>query len=326
MIIKERQYPLSAHILQALLRRLQTNHEKRKLIERDLAKVLAGYRGEQSLDYYLSFLDKDQYTVFHDVRLPLNNHYFQMDTLILTPHFIFILEVKNLFGSITFDPEFNQLIRIYNEVEEVFPDPVNQVNNQKFKLAQWLKIQGFTLPIFTKVIISNPQTIIKSNSNNRNYLQHISRSTNIVSEITKIAEKQPAAILSQKECKKITRQLLKEHTELHKNEMGKYQIAESELIPGIHCPNCASIPLIKKHSKWHCSNCSYAEKNAIIHSLFDYFLLLRPTITNAQSRRFLAISSTSISSKILSSMNLPRSGSTKGIVYHLTREYFDSKI
>lgn len=326
MIKKERFYPLSALKLEALLRRLPATHEKRPLIERDLAKVLAGYRGEQSLDYHLNFLDNEQYMIFHDVRLPLKNYYFQLDTLILTSRFAFILEVKNLFGSITFDPDFNQLIRIYRDAEEVFPDPVTQVNNQQFKLAQWLKNHGYTIPIHTKVVISNSQTIMKSNTNNQRYLQQITRSTNIISAITKTADQQLPPILTDKDLKKLTRLLLKEHAELHRNDMKKYHLTEADLIPGLHCPNCSHIPLFKKRYKWHCSNCSYADKNAIVHSLFDYYLLLGPTITNSRFRHFFDISSPSVSTKTLTSLKLSKTGTTKGAVYHLCREYFDSKI
>ena len=325
MIKKERLYPLSALKLEALLRRLPATHEKRQIIERDLAKILAGYRGEQSLDYHLNFLDDANHLIFHDIRLPLKEHFFQMDTLILTSRFAFILEVKNLFGSITFDPDFNQLIRMYLDSEEVFPDPVTQVNNQKFKLTQWLKNHGYTIPIYTKVVISNPQTIMKSNTNNQHYLKQITRSANIVSAIMKTTDQQSPPILTDKDLKKITRLLLKDHTELYRNDLKRYNLTEAELTPGLYCPNCQHIPLIKKRYKWYCSNCSYADKHAIIHSLFDYYLLLGPTITNSQFRRFFDIISPSASTKILSSLNLSRSGTTKGVVYHLCREYFDSK-
>ena len=326
MIKKERSYPLTALKLEALLRSLSAAHEKRPLIERDLAKVLAGYRGEQTLDYHLNFLDNEQYIIFHDVRLPLKNYYFQLDILVLTSRFAFILEVKNLFGSITFDPDFNQLIRIYRDVEEVFPDPVTQVSNQQFKLAQWMKNHGYTIPIYTKVVISNSQTIMKSNTNNQRYLQQITRSANIVSAITKTADQQLPPILTDKDLKKLTRLLLKEHAELHKNGMKKYHLTEADLIPGLHCPNCSHIPLFKKQYKWHCSNCSYADKNALVYSLFDYYLLLGPTITNSQFRHFFDISSPSVSTKTLTSLKLSKTGTTKGAVYHLCREYFDSKL
>ncbi|WP_052343803.1 hypothetical protein [Bacillus massiliigorillae] len=60
MILKERTYPLLATKYEALLRRLPDKHPKKKIIENELGKIIAGYRGEKSLDYYLSFLPSDE--------------------------------------------------------------------------------------------------------------------------------------------------------------------------------------------------------------------------------------------------------------------------
>lgn len=83
---------------------------------------MAGYRGEQSLDYYLGFLTN--YFILHDLRLPDRDHHFQLDTLLISPYFILILEVKNISGTLIFDDHFKQLIRVTPEKEEGFgPDP-----------------------------------------------------------------------------------------------------------------------------------------------------------------------------------------------------------
>lgn len=326
MIKKERRYPLSALSSEALLRRLPQNHEKRKLIERDLAKILAGYRGEQSLDYYLSFLDHEKHWIFHDLRLPFhqNGHFFQLDTLILTANFIIILEVKNIFGSITFDPDFHQLIRTFNDVEEAFPDPVTQVNHHKYQFSKWLNKHHFTnlLPIHTQVVISNPQTIIKSTSSKREFTQQIIRSSNLISKIHEIQKRHPNPILTTSDCKRFTRLLLKEHINSQINILEKYHVPQSDLIKGIHCPNCSHIPVQKRGQKWYCPNCACTSNEALKQSLLDYFLLIRPTITNTQFREFMLIASTSITAKLLKSLNLPTSGSTRNMVYHISLSTF----
>ncbi|MGV3464645.1 MAG: nuclease-related domain-containing protein [Heyndrickxia sp.] len=38
------------------------------------------YNGEQSVDYFLSLLNEKKYFIFHDLRLQVNNHFFQIDT------------------------------------------------------------------------------------------------------------------------------------------------------------------------------------------------------------------------------------------------------
>jgi hypothetical protein len=76
-------------------------------IKGDLAKSFAGYRGENSIDYPLSSLPDKKYFIFHDLRLPYKNQFFQIDTLLAsTKHFV-ILEVKNIAGTVYFDSDFN---------------------------------------------------------------------------------------------------------------------------------------------------------------------------------------------------------------------------
>ncbi|MBA9028191.1 nuclease-related domain-containing protein [Peribacillus huizhouensis] len=74
--------------LDALVRRLPENHPKRPLVEKDLAKRLAGYRGEKAVDYHLTEVSKKQSLILHDLRLKARTHYFQLDTIILTQSFI----------------------------------------------------------------------------------------------------------------------------------------------------------------------------------------------------------------------------------------------
>ncbi|MEH6942891.1 nuclease-related domain-containing protein [Bacillus sp. JJ722] len=321
MIKKERTYPLSALVYEALLRRIPPNHDKRKIIASDLAKAQAGYRGEQSLDYYFSFLPKDSYYIFHDLRLPCKDHYFKVDTLILSPSFILILEVKNISGTLTFDSSFQQLIRSINKVEEAFPDPLTQVKHQKFQLSQWLLKHRFTanIPIYTQVVISNPQAIIKAQAS---YTQQITRSTNLIARIDDIKKKYPNLVLSHQDLKKITRLLLKEHSSLHINALDRYQINESELIKGVHCPGCFHLPLSKSYGKWKCPHCRCDGKDALKQSLFDYYLILRPTITNTQFREFMLIPSPSVACKLIKSFNLPFNGGTKSRKYHLSLSDF----
>ena len=92
MILKERQVPDIVEKLEALLRRLPPDHAKKDTIDKELARYTAGYAGELRLNYPLSFLDNNYYTL-HDVRIFDGSHYVQMDTSILHQCCFFILEV-----------------------------------------------------------------------------------------------------------------------------------------------------------------------------------------------------------------------------------------
>lgn len=55
MIKKERKKPVKIKVLQAMLVRLPPTHATRPYIETELGKAVAGWRGEQAVDYFLSF-------------------------------------------------------------------------------------------------------------------------------------------------------------------------------------------------------------------------------------------------------------------------------
>ncbi|MED1204551.1 nuclease-related domain-containing protein [Heyndrickxia acidicola] len=126
MVVKERKIPIKIQKIEALLRRIPITHPKRPLMEEELAKSYAGYRGEQSLDYHFKFLPEKNYLILHDLRLNNNEHsYFQVDSLLMSSKFLVIIEAKNISGSIIFDDHFNQLIRTINGKEEAFSDPIS---------------------------------------------------------------------------------------------------------------------------------------------------------------------------------------------------------
>ncbi|WP_051302588.1 nuclease-related domain-containing protein [Salibacterium aidingense] len=160
MIKKHRTKPAVLRKLQILQRRLPPAHPKRPAVEKETAKYASGYRGEQALDYHLSFINPD-YPIFHDLRLFHRSTYFQIDTLLLTPFFILLIEVKNMAGTLIFDADRYQMIRRLHGEEEGFLDPRLQVSRHQLQLEQWGRQKGRKLPpILTTVAISFPSTII----------------------------------------------------------------------------------------------------------------------------------------------------------------------
>ncbi|MGG3940255.1 nuclease-related domain-containing protein [Peribacillus psychrosaccharolyticus] len=87
MFIKPIKPPLSIQVLEALVRRLSPKHPRIDEIKEELRITKAGYRGEQSLDYFLGALSSKKYTIFHDLRLPYTPntepYYFQIDILLV---------------------------------------------------------------------------------------------------------------------------------------------------------------------------------------------------------------------------------------------------
>jgi len=90
VILKERKAPDFIRSLEILLRRLPGTHSKRALIENDLVKRRAGFRGEEAVDYFLK--DLAGFIILKDIRLSNGNgDFYQIDMLLLCPNFLLIL-------------------------------------------------------------------------------------------------------------------------------------------------------------------------------------------------------------------------------------------
>jgi hypothetical protein len=306
MIVKEAEKSIKLCQYEALLRRLSPLHAKRATIEKEWKRSLSGHRGEKSLDYYLHLLPKGTFHIFHGLRLETDSQFFQMDILLVSPSFLLIIEVKNISGTLIFDRIFQQLIRIKDEKEEVFPDPISQVYRQRHLLTRWLEKHRFpSIPIESIVVISNPSTYIKTIPVNTNISKTVMHSTNLLASIQNHSKVHPQEKLTAKEIKKLSRILLKKHTPSHPDIMKQFGISETELKKGVLCPECETIPMIKVKSRWYCTECRLFSKDAHIQALKDFSLLLGPAITNQQCCDFLQLSSRNVAYRILKALDFP---------------------
>ncbi|MED1862485.1 nuclease-related domain-containing protein [Fictibacillus nanhaiensis] len=318
MIMKERCTPVVVSGLQLLLTRLLPHYPLRTYLEDELAKYLSGYKGEQSIDFHMKHLPQKEYLIFHNLRIPHNDSYFQLDILILTPYYFFIIEVKNFSGKLYFDQDLFQLIRTYNGIEEAFADPISQLKRQRYCLLDWLKNHLYSeIPVEAVVVISNPQTQIKVSPGRSKVYKWITHKINLPEKIRYFDQKHTEERLSMKDLRKLSKGLLKAHTPSIPNLLQKYQILEDDIVKGVACPSCGLIPMIRNTRKWFCPSCKCYSRSAHIQALKDYSLLFGPTITNSQFRDFIQLESRTIAKKYLLSMDLPTSGELRHRKYHL---------
>lgn len=310
--------------LEALIRRLFTSHPKWAEAAAEYKRRMAGYRGEKSLDFHLSMLPDTQYLIFHGLRLLYGGFYFQIDILLLCSTFAVVLEVKNMFGEISFEKDFNQTKWKKNGAEERIKNPVLQAKLQARKLRHWLQEHNCTeVPIHYFFVNSNEKTIIKTESRNEQLIQHICNSENVLEKIEQIAKYYKTDKLDKKELKKIKRLLLTNHTPDNPDILKAFNLTPKDIPTGGQCPECNTIPMVYIKGKWCCSKCKTISKTAHIQAVKDYFLLVKPTITNAELCLFLHIDSPNVGYKILKSMNLPYSGTFKNRVYHQPEKQWD---
>ncbi|PKG21610.1 nuclease-related domain-containing protein [Niallia nealsonii] len=318
MIIKERKEPLILRQLLALKKRLPSNHPKLPSINDYIKRYSAGYKGECSIDYYLSLLDEKKYYILHDLRLADPPNHFQMDTLILSKKFALILEVKNFRGELYFDSIFHQLIQKKEDEIKVFADPLLQLQRQENQLEKWLLNNGFnTFPIFSAVVIANTQTKISTDQDNTHVGEKVIHREFIPAKLKQLEKLSQTIFLQEKELKRLTKLIRKQHTPHYSSVLEKFQINEAELLKGVRCPSCSKLPLLRIHSNWYCKQCHSKHKDAHLQSLQEYYLLINSSITSSKLRGFIQISSYPLATRILKSLHLPSFGITKGKVYQL---------
>jgi Nuclease-related domain len=314
MLIKERTIPMYLKQLEALLRRLPNDHPKRKNVYEDFSRRMAGYKGEQSVDYQLSFLSERDYMILHDLRLFDGRHYFQLDTLILTTRFILFLEVKNIVGTLVFDSEFGQLVRISDNKSEGLPNPMLQIYRQQMQLQ---KVVQTNLPIESFIIISNPQTIIKNPYSDNLTTKKIIHSANLIKKINELESIYKTEILTTNELRKLAQKMMNSSRPLQKDVLVSHQLSVSDLIIGVQCPNCLSTPMKKVQRNWECPHCKLTSADAHIQALEDYALLVHTSVTNQDIKKFLNLNSSAITKNLLRRLNLPYKGERKARKYEL---------
>jgi len=314
MIKKPLKKPLRIQVKEALLRRLPLHHEKRAEITANLQKRWSGYVGEQQLDYHLSFLNEQEFDIFHDLRLVVNKKICQLDTLVVTPQVLFIIESKNFAGELLYDHEIKRFIRKYQDQESSFPDPIMQVNRQKHILKEWLGSTKLSMPIEGLVSIGNSTLMLKTNGP-REIFSKILYAEQIPQQVQLTKEKYTDRLLSSYMLQKLQKRLIQAHAAPELNLLSQYRIDPTDIITGVQCPSCKNIPLIRIKYHWYCPACQQVSKDAHNQAIEDYFLIYGQA-TNKQCRKFLHITSINLCSRWLNDLEFPYTGSGRYKVYY----------
>jgi hypothetical protein len=313
LIIKNRTIPLVILILEALCRRLPLNYPKYQQIIEELGRRHAGYKGEVSLDYYLRLLPIDKYMILHDLNLPDGDYNCQIDTLLLTPEFALIIDVKNMAGKLKFDTDNEQFIQINNEKEKGYHDPIAQAQRHQKYIRDLLAANHYPdIPVDYLVVINNGYASYEISGKNAYQVKpRVCKSDILLKKIQFFEKLYTDPLLTAKELRKLCRLLVKMNKVPTSYILDKYLINKGDLLPGVCCPNCGYLPLVRKKQKWYCPTCDKFSKDAHIFALIDYFLLFDTKITNQQFRKFVQLTSIDIAGRLLRSVPLISSGTKK---------------
>jgi len=302
--VKQRMKSSVLKKLEAVIPRLAPNFARLSDIEYELAREIKGYSGEKRVDYFLDELS-GRYSILRGVCLRSQGKKFQIDTLIITGNAIYIVEIKNLSGTITFDTTLNQFIRDDGEKETGYRHPITQAQLQQLRLESWLRDWNLkNPPIYYFIAISDPATIIKVVGDSSYIGRLVSHGEHIPGKIlekeSEIARNGGAKIKHIALGKAITQA----GEEYDYNILKKFGVKEEDIRPGVQCPTCSTLGMVRQYGIWHCPKCQTQSKNAHSKTLSDFLLLIKPSISNKECQFFLNVDSRATVTRILQQSGL----------------------
>lgn len=307
--------PIPLQQAEALEKRLRTDHEKMPEIKNNIKILKSGYNGEKEINYQLGQIPQHKYHIFHDLRLPIGEAFFQIDVLLLSPTILINLDGKNHSGKITI--EKNQMIQEAFDTREIYENPISQINRHKILLKNWIE-DNHLPPVFMDnlVCFSRSSSEIVITPGYREAENKICKSHDLIKKIEELEMHHKKIWVSEQDILKLSSLFLRNHIPKREEILKVFQIPESDIITGVQCPECLLAPMIYNKHKWICNTCKCISKDAHIRAIYDYFLLFKPSFSNSEIRNFLKISSPRAVTYLLSFLNLPRLGYTSDTVYH----------
>ncbi|MGG3467793.1 NERD domain-containing protein [Neobacillus pocheonensis] len=308
---------LQAEVLES---RLPETHVKMTEIRSKIRIFKSGYNGEKTLKYYLEQIPDHKYHIFHGLRLPIGNTFFQIDALLLSQKFILILDAKNHSGTLRF--EKNQLIHEYGGNREVYENPIAQINRHKISLRYLFeKYKISQIPIENLVSVCKPSTEILISPGYKEAEQKVIKAYNLLTKVDELEEKYSENRITKNTLKQMIKLLLEQHTPQKIDILNYFQIKGEELIPGVQCPRCLYIPMDYKRACWICPKCLLFSKDAFLNGINHYFLLIKPSFNNPEIRKFLLMPSSRTITSNLPKLNLPYTGTKRGRIYHQPKDF-----
>lgn len=301
MILRYRQKSIPLKKYESLIPRLRPDFPAKRQILSAADNRMKGYIGERNTDYHSNLL-ANRFSILQDSGLKNQGKTTQMDTLIVIPYAIFLIESKNFEGVITFDTILKQLIRDDGQKEKGYRYPVTQAELQKLKLQLWLQQHNLGhIPIYSLVAISDPATVIKVIGDHEAIAKMVFHAEYIPKQILDMEAQLGGEKLNHH---KIANRILRDCIEYDKDIMAEHGVKPVDLSPGVACPDCNLLGLKRIYGAWWCERCSQKDRNAHEQAIEDYMLLVKPFLTNEECRKWLNIDSRHLTKTLLQKSKL----------------------
>lgn len=208
---------------------------KKELIDRDIAFLKYGLDGENNVSYELknSFIPM---LCLHDIRLQSEDYVAQLDFVLITSKFIYVLETKKLNGDIEInhDGDFIRTIKNYAGKalkKEGIYSPITQ-NQRHVKILTDILVREKIIkavPIKSAVIIANPKTIINKIKCPRaiqSYIYKYDQLTNLLNK--EMSNKKNDLEIREKQMYEIANYLVKNNRPIKFDFNAKYSLTDED--------------------------------------------------------------------------------------------------
>ncbi len=257
MIIKPLHEPDWLQAWRCLTPRFQEEPDEKHHFE----NLVKGYEGEVKFAGLLEGIS-DNWLILYDLRIEYRRTIFQIDALLISPKSLHLFEVKNFESDFYIDS--GQWFAI-NEKE--IRDPILQLNRCEFLLRQFLKENGYNIPVKSNVVFVNPtftlyQAPLALPIILPTQLDRLVKRFNLNAAKPGIRDLKFAEKLAGLHIKRSPYDILPEYN-------------YSELKKGIYCAACRSFLISLKSSRIICRNCGEEEAvdSAVIRMTKEFQLL-----------------------------------------------------
>jgi len=304
MILRRRTKPLPLEKIDAILPRLSPRFYNLPALKKESAQRYKGYIGERKVDYFLNQLPSSFLTI-QDVCLKTHGKGFQIDSLLISHHAIYLIEVKNYGGTITFNPTLKQFTRNNGNHEEGFSYPLTQVENTQHQLTNWLHDHHFyNIPIYSFIAISEPSTIIKVVGEESQIAQSVTHGEHLLKKILNLDKEIKTDKNTKLQTGEIGQAILRACVEFDIDIFRNFNIKIEDIMTGVQCPECSQLAMYREFGVWQCNYCQKRSKYAHLKTLSDHFRMGNKSITNKECRKLLHLDSRSTATRILKSSHL----------------------
>ncbi|EGQ26875.1 hypothetical protein HMPREF9372_1147 [Sporosarcina newyorkensis 2681] len=296
-----------------MLARLHPQSPQFQKITDLLYRAEAGYAGEIKVDRFLEASDlPEPFRVFTDLQLSIHsNSSIQIDTLLVTPSYLLILEVKNIAGTLHYIQHPPHFECTYEDGKTIAIDcPMMQLENNKTALDLWLSRQGFAVRSTGLIVMANNNAIIKNAPEqmkmiHAKHLPHYFR--------TMESRKR---ILTDKQFQQLVERLHSAEPTYHPYPLlEKYRLNREHIRAGLICTYCHGKLDRMNHMSWKCSQCGQSANQPYKEGLQDWFMIMKNSITNKECREFLGLKDSDAARYILKSATLDKVGRSRSVQY-----------